>query len=85
MVSRRCSTTSDDERDLADRTFQMNRRDVLIGGGDRVAALTDGFAKIRDVDHRWSTVGLYDVIDQQITACWLLPLEQHAFDAMWSA
>jgi ketosteroid isomerase-like protein len=72
-------------RDLADRTFQMNRRDVLVGDGDRIAALTDGFARIRDVDQRWSTVGLYDVIDQQITACWLLPLDQHAFDAMWSA
>jgi uncharacterized protein len=72
-------------RDLADRTFQMNRRDVLVGDGDRVAALTDGFARIRDVDRRWSTVGLYDVIDQRIAACWLLPLDQHAFDAMWSA
>ena len=72
-------------RDLADRTFQMYRRDVLVGDGDRVAALTDGFARIRDVDHRWSTVALYDVIDQQITACWLLPLDQHEFDAMWSA
>jgi hypothetical protein len=72
-------------RDLADRTFQMERRDVLVGDGDRVAALTDGFATIGDVDHRWSTVGLYDVIGRQIAACWLLPLDQRAFDAIWSA
>jgi predicted DCC family thiol-disulfide oxidoreductase YuxK/ketosteroid isomerase-like protein len=71
-------------RDLADQSFRMKRRDVLVGDGDRVAALTDGFATIRDVDHRWSTVGLYDVVDQRITACWLLPLDQHAFDAIWS-
>jgi ketosteroid isomerase-like protein len=71
-------------RDLADHTFQMKRRDVLVGNGDRLAALTDGFATIRDVDHRWSTVGLYDVIDRQIAACWLLPLDQPAFDAIWS-
>jgi ketosteroid isomerase-like protein len=71
-------------RDLADHTFRMKRRDVLVGDGDRLAALTDGFATIRSVDHRWSTVGLYDVIDQQITACWLLPLDQHAFDAIWT-
>jgi ketosteroid isomerase-like protein len=71
-------------RDLADRTFQMKRRDVLVGDRDRIAALTDGFATIRGVDHRWSTVGLYDVIDRQIAACWLLPLDQHAFDAIWS-
>jgi ketosteroid isomerase-like protein len=72
-------------RDLADRTFRMRRRDVLVGDGDRLAALTDGFATIRGVDHHWSTVGLYDVIDRQIAACWLLPLDQRAFDAIWSA
>jgi hypothetical protein len=71
-------------RDLADRTFQMIRRDVLVGEGDRFAALTDGFATIRGVDHRWSTVGLYDLIEMQITACWLLPLDQRSFDAIWS-
>jgi ketosteroid isomerase-like protein len=72
-------------RELADRTFQMQRRDVLVGDGDRVAALTDGFATIRNVDHRWSTVGLYEITDRQIAAVWLLPLDQSAFDAIWSA
>lgn len=72
-------------RDLADHTFQMQRRDVLVGDGDRLAALTDGFATISHVDHRWSTVGLYDVIGRQIAACWLLPLDQRAFDVIWSA
>jgi len=72
-------------RDLADHTFQMKRRDVLVGDGDRIAALTDGFATIRDVDHRWSTVGLYDVTERQIAACWLLPLDKRAFDAIWCA
>jgi ketosteroid isomerase-like protein len=72
-------------RDLADRTFHMKRRDVLVGDGDRIAALTDGLARIRDIEHRWSTVGLYDIVDGQIAACWLLPLDQRAFDAIWSA
>jgi uncharacterized protein len=72
-------------RELADRTLRMQRRDVLVGDGDRVAAVTDGFATIRNVDHRWSTVGLYEVTDRQIAACWLLPLDQSAFDAIWSA
>ena len=71
-------------RDLADRTFQLTRRDVLAGDGTRIAALTDGFATIRNVNHRWSTVGLYDVAGRQITACWLLPLDQAAFDAIWA-
>jgi ketosteroid isomerase-like protein len=71
-------------RGLADHTFQMKRQDILVGDGDRLAALTDGFATIRGVDHRWSTVGLYDIIGRQIAACWLLPLDQRAFDAIWS-
>jgi ketosteroid isomerase-like protein len=71
-------------RDLAALTFQMKRRDVLVGDGDRIAALTDGVATIHGVDHRWSTVGLYDVVDRRIAACWLLPLDQRAFDAIWS-
>jgi ketosteroid isomerase-like protein len=72
-------------RDLADNTLRMKRRDVLVGDGDRIAALTDGVATIRGADHRWSTVGLYEVIEGQIAACWLLPLDQRAFDAIWSA
>lgn len=62
----------------------MHRRDVLVGDGDRLAALVDGSATIRGVDHRWSTVGLYDVADGRIAACWLLALDQVAFDAIWS-
>jgi ketosteroid isomerase-like protein len=72
-------------RDLAGRTFRIERRDVLVGDGDRLAALTDGLATIGDVEHRWSTVGLYEVTDRQIAACWLLPLDYRAFDAIWSA
>jgi len=63
----------------------MRRRDVLVGDGDRIAALTDGFATIRGVEHQWSTVGLYEIAGQQLAACWLLPLDQHAFDAVWAA
>jgi ketosteroid isomerase-like protein len=71
-------------RDLADRTFQMSRQDVLVGDGSRFAALTDGAATIRGAEHRWSTVGLYEVAGQQFTACWLLPLDQRAFDTIWT-
>ena len=72
-------------REIAGRTFRMNRRDILVGDGERVAALTDGFATICGVAHRWSTVGLYEVMGRRFAACWLLPLNQHAFDTIWSA
>ena len=72
-------------RDLADGTFRMMRRDVLVGDGDRVAALTDGVATIAGVERQWSTVGLYDIAGGQIAACRLLPLDASEFDAIWSA
>jgi len=71
-------------RDLANNTFRMHPRDILTGAGDHVAALTDGTATIDGVDHSWSTVGLYRIRDDRISACWLLPLDPQAFDAIWS-
>jgi hypothetical protein len=72
-------------RALSDRTFRMHRLDVLTGDGERIAALTDGVATIRGAERRWSTVGLYEVAGSRIAACWLLPLDQRAFDAIWRA
>jgi ketosteroid isomerase-like protein len=72
-------------RELAAGTFRMERRDVLVGDGDCIAALTDGVATIGGVEHRWSTVGLYEVTGRQVAACWLLALDLRAFDAIWSA
>jgi ketosteroid isomerase-like protein len=72
-------------RDLAANTFRMHRRDVLAGDGARIAALTDGQARIGGTDRTWSTVGLYETTEQpRISACWLLPLDQAAFDSIWS-
>lgn len=72
-------------RDQAAGTFRMHRRDVLVGEGSRIAALTDGTASITGVQHAWSTVGLYELTERdRVSACWLLPFDQAAFDAIWS-
>jgi hypothetical protein len=71
-------------RDLASRTFRMHPRDILVGDGDTVAALTDGTATIDGVEHAWSTVGLYRLRGDRVAQCWLLPLDAAAFDAIWS-
>jgi ketosteroid isomerase-like protein len=71
-------------RDLAARSFRMHPGDLLTGDGDRVAVLTDGTATIGGVEHRWSTVGLYRLREGRVAACWLLPLDQAAFDAIWT-
>jgi ketosteroid isomerase-like protein len=71
-------------RDLADRTFRMHPGDLLVGEGNRVAALTDGTATIGGAERRWSTVGLYELRGDRVAACWLLPLDPAAFDAIWA-
>jgi hypothetical protein len=72
-------------RDLAAGTFRMHRRDVLVGQGDNIAALTDGTATIGRLEHSWSTLGLYRVSEGKIAACWLLPLDSEQFDSVWVA
>ena len=71
-------------RDLAATSFRMHPRDILIGSGETVAALTDGTATIDGVEHSWSTVGLYRLAGDRVAECWLLPLDARAFDAIWS-
>lgn len=71
-------------REIANSTFRLHRRDVLVGEGDRIAALTDGTATIAGRSRAWSTLGLYEVRDGLIAACWLLPLDAAEFDEIWS-
>ncbi len=71
-------------REIANSTFRMQRRDVLVGAGSTIAALTDGTAVIAGRRRDWSTVGLYEVRDGLVAACWLLPLDAAQFDAIWA-
>jgi ketosteroid isomerase-like protein len=70
-------------RALASNTLRLHPGEILVGA-THVAVLTDGTATLGGVEHRWSTVGLYRLRRQQIAACWLLPLDQHAFDRAWT-
>ena len=72
-------------RDHAGRTFRLHPGEILTGDGDHVAVLTDGTAVIAGAEHRWSTVGLYRFHGEHLAACWLLPLDQAAFDRIWAA
>jgi ketosteroid isomerase-like protein len=71
-------------RELVDRTLRLHPGDVLVGDGNHIAALTDGTAVVGGVERRWSTVGLYEVRDGQVAACWLLPLDPGTFDDVWA-
>jgi len=71
-------------RELAEQTFRMHPGEVLVGDREHVAVLTDGTAVIGGAECRWSTVGLYRIRGPRVAACWLLPLDAQAFDAIWS-
>jgi hypothetical protein len=71
-------------RAIANATFRMQRLDVLVGDGDRIAALTDGRAIINGVERVWSTIGIYDIANDLVATCWLLPLDPATFDNIWT-
>jgi ketosteroid isomerase-like protein len=71
-------------RDIAARTFRLHPGDVLVGGGEHAAVLTDGTAVLHGVEQSWSTLGLYRFRGDRIAACWLLPLDPGQFDRIWT-
>jgi len=71
-------------RALASNTLRLHPGEILVGDS-HIAVLTDGTAKLDGVEHRWSTMGVYRLHGEQIAACWLLPLDQSAFDRAWKA
>lgn len=70
-------------RDLADRTFTMHPRELLVGE-DHVASLTDGEVRRGGRVERWSTIGLYRIAEGRVAECHLIPLDQSRFDRIWS-
>jgi ketosteroid isomerase-like protein len=71
-------------RALASNTLRLHPGEMLIGD-THIAVLTDGTAVLSGVEHRWSTLGLYRLRGEQIAGCWLLALDQSAFDHAWGA
>jgi len=72
-------------RDLARRSLRLYPRDLLTGEGNMVASITEGSAILGAREQRWATVGLYRLDRHRVQACWLLPLDQAAFDRIWAA
>lgn len=70
-------------RDLAKASFRLHPGELLVGGDDHIASLTDGSAVIDGRERRWSTVGLYRIRSGLIAECRLLPLDAQEFDEIW--
>jgi uncharacterized protein len=71
-------------RDLANRTFRMRHRELLVSEDAYFAAVTDGSALIAGRAWEWSTIGIYRLDREQLAECWLVPFDQAQFDAIWS-
>lgn len=71
-------------RALASNSLRLHPGELLVGDQEHLAVVTDGTAVLEGAEHRWSTVGLYRTRNGKISACWLLPLDQEAFDRAWS-
>jgi limonene-1,2-epoxide hydrolase len=70
-------------RDLAQRSFVITPRGT-VADANRVVHFADGEAELGGELRRWRTVGIFEVADQHIAECWLLPFDQDAFDAIWA-
>jgi ketosteroid isomerase-like protein len=69
-------------RELADRTFTMHPRELLVGI-DHIASITDGEVRRAGLLETWGTVGLYKVRAGKIAECRLLPFDPGTFDRIW--
>lgn len=71
-------------RDLAQETMRIT---VLgeVSIGDLVVTRADGAAMLNGSQAAWQTVGIYRVADGRVAECWMVPLDQTAFDEVWQS
>lgn len=70
-------------RALVDDTFDVTVEDVLAN--DEHGFVIASGSALRDGKRlEWRAHGLYRFEHGRIVECWVLPEDQHAFDAIWS-
>ena len=74
----------DARRRIMDGTFRVTVHGASVIAG-RVVQLAGGCAMRDGREVAWETVGVFRVSDGRIAECWLVPFDQAAFDAIWSA
>jgi ketosteroid isomerase-like protein len=74
----------DARRRIMDGTFRVTVHGAAVIAG-RVVQLAGGTAVRDGRPVAWETVGVFRVVGGRIAECWLVPFDQAAFDAIWSA
>jgi limonene-1,2-epoxide hydrolase len=69
-------------REMADATLQ-----ITVHGesqiGDVVVTRADGAAVVDGELAAWRTIGIYRLAGDRVAECWMVPLDQGAFDRVW--
>jgi ketosteroid isomerase-like protein len=69
-------------REMANATMQ-----ITVHGesqiGDLVVTRADGAAVVDGEPAAWRTVGIYRLAGGRVAECWMVPLDQEAFDRVW--
>lgn len=71
-------------RALAATTLALRVGEV-IAAGEFVYQRVDGQVSLAGTVRSWETVGVLRVRGERISECWLIPLDQEVFDAIWGA
>jgi RNA 2',3'-cyclic 3'-phosphodiesterase len=74
----------DTRRRMMDGTFRVVVHGAAVIAG-RVVQLAGGTAVRDGRSLAWETLGVFRVVGGRIAECWLVPFDQAAFDAIWSA
>ena len=56
----------------------------VLADDEVVMQLAGGRAELGGAIREWETVGVFRIADARISECWLVPLDQYAFDEAWS-
>jgi ketosteroid isomerase-like protein len=69
-------------RDVADATLRITVN-AEMHVDDLVITKADGTAVLGGSNTVWQTVGIYRIADGRVAECWMVPLDQAAFDRAW--
>lgn len=73
-----------ERRTLTNATFRIDVRGVLADD-QRTVILATGALEHGGETFTWGTIAIFRIAEGKIAECWVVPHDQSAYDAIWSA
>lgn len=73
-----------ERRTLTNATFRIDVRGVLADD-QRTVILATGALEHGGETFTWGTIAIFRIAEGKIAECWVVPHDQNAYDAIWSA